>query len=247
LIAHAHRSPEFRNFGIGAVLLVVASVAWSITDAQYREEGREQEYERERREAARQEVARQDAERQHQEAERQAAARAAVERQAAERAAASAAQRNAAEREAAAERAAVLSPTDLLISNVTLGSSLSGTDYFGKPFTQDQMDELPILSGTITNHSGQTLRYLEFELTLKDCPLGYGSDACGIVGQNRIQPFVYIPPNQTRTFSEGGLFTNLPHRDQQHRRFFSWRIVTASSCSRDNLSSHQCANKTARE
>jgi hypothetical protein len=33
LIAHAHRSPEFRNFGIGAVLLVVASVAWSIVDA----------------------------------------------------------------------------------------------------------------------------------------------------------------------------------------------------------------------
>jgi hypothetical protein len=220
----------------------------------YREERREQQYEQQRQEAARREAARQDAERQrqaaerqHQEAERQAAARAAAERQAAERAAASAAQRDAAEREAAAERAAVLSPTDLLISNVTLRSSLSGTDDFGKPFTQDVMDELPILSGTITNHSGQTLRYLEFELTLKDCPVGYGSDACGVVGQNRIQPFVDIPPNQTRTFSEGGLFTNLPHRDQQHQRFFSWRIVTVSSCSRDNLSSHQCANKTARE
>jgi hypothetical protein len=161
--------------------------------------------------------------------------------------AAIAAQQAAAQREAVAERAATISAADLSFGNVTVRPRLTGTDAFGRSFTQDQMDEFPILSGTITNHSGQTLRYLEFEVTLKDCPVAHSSDQCEVVGQHRMKPTVDIPPTQTGAFSADVGFLQLPHRDPQRQRFFSWRIVAASSCSQETLSAHQCANKTARE
>jgi hypothetical protein len=56
----------------------------------------------------------------------------------------------AAQREAVAERAATISATDLSFGNVTVRPRLTGTHAFGRSFTQDQMDEFPILSGTIT-------------------------------------------------------------------------------------------------
>jgi hypothetical protein len=163
------------------------------------------------------------------------------------RQAAIAAQQAAAQHEAAAERAATISATDLTFGNVAVRPRLTGNDAFGRPFTQDQMDEFPILSGTITNHSGQTLRYLEFEVTMKDCPVAYGSDECKVVGHERMKPTVDIPPTQTGAFSGDVGFLQMPHRDPQHQRFFSWRIVSASSCSQETLSAHQCANKTAAE
>jgi hypothetical protein len=107
------------------------------------------------------------------------------------------------------------------------------------------MDELQVLNGTITNHSRQTLRYLEFKMTIKDCPVGHGSDECKVVGQERMNPTVDVPPNRTRVFSDILGFGNLPHRDPQRQRVFSWRIVFASSCSQKNLSAHQCANEAA--
>jgi hypothetical protein len=161
-----------------------------------------------------------------------------------QRQAAVAAQQAAAQREAAAERAATISATDLSFGDVSVRPRLTGNDAFGRPFTQDQMDEFPILSGTITNHSGQTLRYLEFEVTLKDCSVAYGSDKCKVVGHENMKPTVDIPPTQTGAFSADVGFLQLPHRDPQHQRFFSWRIVTASSCSQEALSAHQCANKS---
>jgi hypothetical protein len=164
-----------------------------------------------------------------------------------QRQAAIAAQQAAARREAAAERAATISATDLSFGNVTVRPRLTGTDAFGRPFTQDQMDEFPILSGTITNHSGQALRYLEFEVTLRDCPVTHGSDECEVVGQEGMKPTVDIPPTQTGAFSADVGFLQLPHRDLQRHRLFSWRIVTGSSCSQETLSAHQCANKTAAE
>lgn len=164
-----------------------------------------------------------------------------------QRQAAIAAQQAAAQREVAAERAATIAATDLSLGNVTVRPRLTGTDAFGRPFTQDQMDAFPILSGTITNHSGQTLRHLEFEVTLKDCPVAHGSDACEVVGQETMKPTVDIPPAQTGAFSADVGFLQLPHRDPQRRRFFSWRIVTASSCSQETLSAHRCANKIAAE
>jgi hypothetical protein len=164
-----------------------------------------------------------------------------------QRQAAIAARQAAAQREAAAERAAAISAIDLSFDNVIVRPRLTGTDAFGRPFTQDQMDEFPILSGTITNHSGQTLRYVEFEVTLKDCPLAYSSERCEVVGQERMKPTVDIPPSETGAFSADAGFSQLPHHDPQRRRFFSWRIVTASSCSQETLSAHQCANKTAAE
>jgi hypothetical protein len=103
------------------------------------------------------------------------------------------------------------------------------------------MDGLQILSGTVTNHSEQTLRYLKFEVTLKDCPVGYGSDECQVAAQESINPTIDIPPNQTRAFSEILGFGHLPHLDPQRQRAFSWRIVAASSCSQEDLSAHRCA------
>jgi hypothetical protein len=102
------------------------------------------------------------------------------------------------------------------------------------------MDGLQILSGTITNHSGQTLRNLEVELILKDCPGGHGSDECKV----EINPTVDISPNQTRAFSDILGFGRPPHLDPQGQLAFSWRIVTASSCSQENLSAHRCGGKT---
>lgn len=163
-----------------------------------------------------------------------------------QRQAAIAAQQVAAQREAVAERDATISTAALSIGNVTVRPRLTGTDAFGRPFTQDQMDEFPILSGTITNHSGQTLRYLEFEVTLKDCAVAH-SDNCEVVGQERMKPTVDVPPAQTGGFSADVGFLQLPHRDPQHQRFFSWRIVTASSCSQETLSARQCATKIAAE
>jgi hypothetical protein len=148
-----------------------------------------------------------------------------------------AAHQAAAGRETAAERAAVISATDLSFNNVTLHPRLTGSSN-----TQDQMDGLQILSGTVTNHSEQTLRYLEFEVTLKDCAVGSGSDQCQVAAQNNINPTVDIPPNQTRAFSEILGFGGLPHLSPQRQRAFSWRIVTASSCSQENLSAHRCAD-----
>jgi hypothetical protein len=164
-----------------------------------------------------------------------------------QRQAAIAAQQVVAQREAAAERAATIPATDLSFGNVTVRPRLTGTDAFGRPFTQDQMDEFPILSGAITNHSGQTLRYLEFEVTLKDCPVADSSDECEVVGHERMKPPVDIPPTQTGAFSADVGFLHLPHRDPQRQRLFSWRIVAASSCSQKTLSAHQCASKTAAE
>lgn len=150
------------------------------------------------------------------------------------------------QREAAAERAAKIPGTELLLADVTVRPRLIGTDAFGRPFTQDQMDQFPLLSGTITNHSGQTLRYLELEVTLKECPLAHSVDGvCEVIGQERMKPTVDIPPAQSGAFSADVGFLQLPHRDPQRQRFFSWRIVIASSCSQEALSTRQCANKAA--
>ncbi|HEY2526666.1 MAG TPA: DUF2786 domain-containing protein [Xanthobacteraceae bacterium] len=225
LIARARHSPEFRKICGSVALLFVGGVAWLTLDGRHQEALRKQQYEQ----------------------QRQAEERREAQREEVERLAAIAAQRAAAEREAVAEHAAVILATDLSFSNVTLRSRPTGTDVYGRPLTRDQMDELPILSGTITNYSGQTLRYLVIEMTLKDCTVGYGSDECKVVGQQIIKPTVNIPPNQTRTFNEGGLSLSLPQRDTRRQRFLSWRIITASSCSQENLSEHRCANKTAAE
>jgi hypothetical protein len=104
--------------------------------------------------------------------------------------------------------------------------------YFtGTDDTQDVKDGMHTLSGKVTNHSWQTLRYLEFEVTLKDCrPVGYGPDECDVVGQKRIAPRVEIPANQARIINDvASLYNlhNLPHRDPQRPRFFSWRFVRA--------------------
>jgi hypothetical protein len=160
-----------------------------------------------------------------------------------QRQAAIAAQQAAIQREAFAERAAAISPTDLSFGNVIVRPRLTGNDAFGRPFTQNQMDEFPILSGTITNHSGRTLRYLEFEVTLKDCPVGYSSNQCEDLGHERMKPTVDIPPTQTGAFSADVGFLQLPQRDPQRRRFFSWRVVAASSCPQETLSAHECAAK----
>jgi hypothetical protein len=158
-----------------------------------------------------------------------------------------AAQRATAKREAVAEHAATISATDLSFGNVTVRPRLTGNDAFGRTFSQDEMDEFPVLSGAITNHSGQTLRYLEFEVMLKDCPVAYSSDQCEVVGREKMKPTVDIPPTQTGAFSADVGFLHLPHRDPQHQRFFSWRVVAASSCPQEALSAHECANKTAAE
>jgi hypothetical protein len=160
-----------------------------------------------------------------------------VRRREVQRKAAIAAHQAAAGREAAAERAAVISAANLSFGNVTLRPRLTGNNALGQPHAQDQMDGLQILSGTITNHSGQTLRYLNVELTLKDCPVGYSSDECKV----EISPTVDISPNQTQAFSDILGFGHLPHLDPQSQRAFSWRIVTASSCSQDDLEAHKCA------
>jgi multidrug efflux pump subunit AcrA (membrane-fusion protein) len=222
LIARACRSPEFRRFGSIAGLLVVGGIAWLIADGQRQAALREQQYEQQRQAKERSEA-------QQAEAERQAEAREAAQRQAAQqeeaqRQAAIAAQQAAAEREAAAERAAVISATDLSFSNVTLQNTPRDIGFD--------------LTGTITNYSGQTLRYLEFEVTLKDCPLSPGQ--CQVVAQQSGKPLVEIPPNQTRTFTAYLDFPNLP-QNPQDQRFFSWTIITASSCSQVNLSAHKCA------
>lgn len=81
--------------------------------------------------------------------------------------------------------------------------------------------------------------YLEFEVTLKDCPVGNATDQCQVVGQRSEKPRVEIPPNQKRIFTALQYFPNLPLI--QGQRFFSWRIAAASSCSQDNLKAHQCA------
>lgn len=84
------------------------------------------------------------------------------------------------------------------------------------------------------------LRYLEFEVTLKDCSLVYGADQCQWAQQRvKIAVGLPIPPNQTRSFTAE--FSNPPHAPQTQRSF-SWRIVIASSC--DNLSAHQCVLQT---
>lgn len=222
LIARARRSPEFRKFGSIAALLVVGGIAWLIADGQRQAALREQQYEQQRQAEERNEA-------QQAEAERQAEAREVAQRQAAQqeeaqRQAAIAEQQAAVVREAAAERAAVISATDLSFSDVTLQNTPRDIGFD--------------LTGTITNYSGQTLRYLEFEVTLKDCPLDPGQ--CQVVGQQSGKPLVDIPPNQTRTFTAYLDFPSLP-QNPQDQRFFSWRIVNASSCSHENLKAHQCA------
>jgi multidrug efflux pump subunit AcrA (membrane-fusion protein) len=198
-------------------LFAVIGVAWLVYDAHHQETLRKQQYQQRQADERR--------EAQQVEAERQAEAREAAQRQAA-----IAAQQAAAEREATAERAAVISATDLSISDVSLDSIYA---------TYDQA------RGTITNHSGQTLRYLEFEGTIKDCPLEYGPDQCRVMGQQSVKLTVDIPPNQTRAFDTRLGSWNLPDLDPQGQRFSSWRIVTASSCSEGDLKAHQCATKTA--
>jgi multidrug efflux pump subunit AcrA (membrane-fusion protein) len=222
LIARARRSPEFRRFGSIAALLVVGGIAWLIADGQRQAALREQQYEQERRAEERSEAQQAEAERQAE--AREAAQRQAAQREEAQRQAAIAAQQAAAEREAAAERAAVISATDLSFSNVTLQNTPRDIGFD--------------LTGTITNYSGQTLRYLEFEVTLKDCPQGPGQ--CQVVAQQSGKPLVEIPRNQTRTFTAYLDFPNLP-QNPQDQRFFSWRIITASSCSQVNLLAHKCA------
>jgi hypothetical protein len=217
LIALARRSPEFRKYCSTAAVLVVGGVAWLILDGRYQEALRKKQYEQQLQADERRDA-------QQAEAERQAEAREAAQRQAA-----IAAQQAAAERETAAERAAVISATDLSISNVSLDSIYA---------TYDQA------RGTITNHSGQTLKYLEFEGTIKDCPLEY-DDQCRVIGQQSVKLTVDIPPNQARAFIARLGSWNLPDHDPQDQQFSSWRVVTASSCSWEDLSAHQCANRTA--
>jgi Flp pilus assembly protein protease CpaA len=216
LIERARQSLDFRVCGTVALFGVIG-VAWLIYDARHQEALRKQQYEQQLQADERREA-------QQAEAERQAEAREAAQRQAAIAAQA------AAEREAAAERAAVISTTDLSISNVSLDSIYA---------TYDQA------RGTITNHSGQTLRYLEFEGTIKDCPLEYGADQCRVMGQQSVKLTVDIPPNQARAFIARLGSWNLQDLDPQDQRFSSWRIVMASSCSQGNLKAHQCANKAA--
>jgi hypothetical protein len=217
LIERARRSKELRFFCGTVALFAVMGVAWLVYDARHQETLRKQQYEQQRH-------AEEQREAQQAEEEREAA------REAALRQAAIAAQQAAAEREAAAERAAVILATDLSISNVSLDSIYA---------TYDQA------RGTITNHSGQTLRYLEFEGTIKDCPLEYSPDQCRVMGQQSVKLTVDIPPNQARTFIAHLGSWDLPDLDPQGQRFSSWRIVMASSCSHENLKARQCANKTA--
>jgi hypothetical protein len=216
LIERARRSREFRDLCGTVALFAVIGVAWLVYDAHQQETLRKQQYQQ--RQADERRKAKQA------EAERQAEAREAAQRQAA-----IAAQQAAAEREAAAERAAAISAADLSISNVSLDSIYA---------TYDQA------RGTITNHSGQTLKYLEFEGTIKDCPLEYG-EQCRVIGQQSVKLTVDIPPNQARAFIARLGSWNLPDRDPHDQQFSAWRIVTASSCSREDLSAHQCANKTS--
>ena len=242
LIARARRSPGFRKVCISIVLLAVVSVAWSILDAKDREARREQQYEQQRQAEERQAAERAAAERQRAAAEREAA-----ERAAAERAAAIAAQREAAERKAAAERAAAIAATDLSVSQALRpqpawgGSTAMSAYETGGAMT---------MTGSITNNSRQTLRAVEFEVTLKDCPPGATTaddQWCRIVGQEKARNFVNIPPNQTRTFRAGMKFKNLPPDDPQRQRVYSWRIVTASSCPWGDSWRLACESKPAGE
>lgn len=216
LIERARRSREFRVFCGTVALFAVIGVAWLVYDAHHQETLRKQQDQQRQADERR--------EAQQAEVERQAEAREAAQRQAA-----IAARQAAAEREAAAERAAVISAADLSISNVSLDSIYA---------TYDQA------RGTITNHSRQTLKYLEFEETIKDCPLEYG-DQCRVMGQQSVKLTVDIPPNQARAFIARLGSWKLPDRDPQHQQFSSWRIVTASSCSQDDLKGHHCTNKAA--
>jgi hypothetical protein len=227
LIERARRSQEFQVVSGTVALFAVIGVAWLVYDAHHQETLRKQQYQQrqadERREAQRAEAERQ-AEA-HEAAQRKAAQEQEAQQEEAQRQAAIAAQQAAAEREAAAERAAVISASDLSISNVSLDSIYA---------TYDQA------RGTITNHSGQTLRYLEFEGTIKDCPLEYG-DQCRVMGQQSVKLTVDIPPNQARAFIARLGSWNLSDRNPQHQQFSSWKIITASSCSQVNLSAHKCA------
>jgi hypothetical protein len=216
LIKRARHSLGFRDLCGTVALFAVIGVAWLIYDEHHKETLRKQQYEQQLQADERREA-------QQAEAERQAEAREAAQRQAA-----IAAQQAAAEREAAAERAAVISVTDLSINNVSLDSIYA---------TYDQA------RGTIANHSGKTLRYLEFEGTIKDCPLEYDADQCRVMGQQSVKLTVDIPPNQARAFIARLGSWNLPDLRPQGQRFSSWRIVTASSCSQRNLKAHQCADK----
>jgi multidrug efflux pump subunit AcrA (membrane-fusion protein) len=222
-------SPDFWKFGSIAALLVVGGIAWLIVNGQRQEALRKQEYEQQRQAEDRREA--QQAERQakaREAAQRQAAQQEEAQREGAQRQAAIAVQQTAAEREVAAERAAVIPATDLSFGNVTLQNTPRDIGFD--------------LTGKITNHSGQTLRYLEFEVTLEDCPVGPGQ--CQVVKQQSEKPIVEIPPNQTRTFTAHLDFPNLP-QNQQDQQFFSWRIITGSSCSQLNLSAHNCRPQSA--
>jgi len=227
LVACGRGSPDFRKFASIAALLVVAGIAWLIADGQRQEALRKQEYEQQRQAEERMAAQRAEAERQseaREAAQRKAAQQEEAQREGAQRQAAIAVQQTAAEREAAAERAAVIPATDLSFGNVTLQNTPRdiGFDLMGK----------------ITNHSRETLRDLEFEVTLEDCPVGPGQ--CQVVKQQSEKPLVEIPPNQTRTFTAHLDFPNLP-QNKQDQQFFSWRIISASSCSMVNLSAHKCA------
>jgi hypothetical protein len=99
--------------------------------------------------------------------------------------------------------------------------------------TDEETERDKELKGTLTNNSTQTLRAVEIEVTLKDCPPGYsptdGADQCPIVGQDNPKVYATIPPHQTRAFKWSVIFSGLPS-EPNGQRFFSWRIVSASSC-----------------
>ena len=150
------------------------------------------------------------------------------------------AQRQAAEREAqqrwevqhqaevreAERRATVIAPSDLSFSDVTL----KGGNAFA---TRAAMitNNSSTLAGTITNNSGQTLRTVVFEVTLKDCPRGYSTaDQCRFWSQEGAR-IMNIPPGQTRTFATEWIFFGNPlPLDPQRPLVSSWRIVWASPC-----------------
>ena len=133
------------------------------------------------------------------------------------------------------EQQSAIAATDLLVSNVTLRNMWApGTvSIDGFPMTEEETEGNKWLTGTITNNSGQTLRTLQFEVTLKDCTPGSsptdGTDQCQIVGQERTAPPVKIPPGQTRAFKWSVHFSGLV-ADPNRERSFSLKIVTASSC-----------------
>lgn len=86
---------------------------------------------------------------------------------------------------------------------------------------------------TITNRSNSTLEEVTFEVTMKDCPPGFDpataspADRCVTAGQQSRGAELFIPPGQARGFHVPMSLRQVPLAAQS-RRFFLWRIVSAS-------------------